>query len=116
MKRVVISTAESEYIALSDVVREIKFIIQLMSTMNLRVERPITIYIDNGDAIWLPNNRTTTARMKHVHIRTVFVKENLEERNILINFIKSEENDADINTKNTSNIILKTHWAQICMG
>ena len=60
MKSVVLSTTDAEYIALSEVVKEIKFIIQLMSTMNVKAEVPITIYIDNVGAIWLSNNRTTS--------------------------------------------------------
>ena len=110
MRSVVLSTTEAEYIALSEVVKEIKFIIQLMSTMNMNVETPITIYVDNVGAIWLSNNRTRT---KHVHIRTAFVKEYQEEGKILIKLKKSEENDADINTKNTPNAIFKTHQTKI---
>ena len=79
-------------------VKEIKFIIQLLKTMNMNVEIPITIYVDNVGAIWLSNNRTTSERTKHVHIRTAFVKEYQEEEKILIKFVKSEENNADINT------------------
>ena len=102
----------SSYI-LSEVVKEIEFIIQLLKTMNLNIEMPITIYVDSVEAIWLSNNRTTNERTKHVHIRTAFVKEYQEEGKILIKFVKSEENDADINTKNTLNTTFKTHQAKI---
>ena len=51
MRSVVLSTTEAEYIALSEVVKEIKFIIQLLKTMNVNVEMPITIYADNVGAI-----------------------------------------------------------------
>ena len=84
MRSVVLSSTETEYIALSEVVKEIKFIIQLMSTINMNVEVPNTIYVDNVGAIWLSNNRTTSERTKHVHIRTTFVKEYQEEGKILI--------------------------------
>ena len=85
MRSVVLSTTEAEYIALFEVVKEIKFIIQLMSTMNMNVEIPITIYVDNVGAIWLSNNRTTSERTEYVHIRTAFVKEYQEEEKILKN-------------------------------
>ena len=64
-------------------------------------------------AIRLSKNRSTSERTKHVHIRTVFVKEYQEEGKILIKFVKSEANDADINTKNTPNTTFKTHQAKI---
>ena len=75
--------------------------------MNITVETPITIYKDNVVALWLSNNRTTSERTKHGHIRTAFVKEYQEEGKILIKFLKSEENDADINTKYTATPIFK---------
>ena len=43
MKSVVLSTTEAEYMALSEVVKELKLIVQLLQTMNIEVELPITI-------------------------------------------------------------------------
>ena len=111
MRSVVLSTTEAEYIVSSEVVKEIKFIIQLLNTMNVNVEVSITIYVDNVGAIWLSNNRTTSERTKQVHIRTAFVKEYQEEGKILIKFVKYE-NDADINTKNILNTMFETHQAK----
>ena len=58
VKSVVLSTTEAEYMALSEVVKELKFIVKLLQTMNIEVESPITVYVDNVGAIWLSNNRT----------------------------------------------------------
>ena len=68
MKRVVLSTTEAEYMALSEVVEELKFIVQLLQTMNIEVELPITVLVDNVGAICLSNNRTTSDRTKHIDI------------------------------------------------
>ena len=70
MKSVVLSTTEAEYMALSEVVKELKFIAQLLQTMNIEVELPITVHVDNVGAIWLSNNHTTSDRTKHIDIRT----------------------------------------------
>ena len=51
MKSVVLSTTEAEYMALSEVVKELKFIVQLLQTMNITVELPITVHVDNVGAI-----------------------------------------------------------------
>ena len=66
MKSVVLSTTEAEYMALSEVVKELKFIVQLLQTMNVEVECPITVHMDNVEAIWLSNNRTTSDWTKHI--------------------------------------------------
>ena len=67
--------------------------------------------------MWVQSGCQTTEQpvkeQSYVHIRTAFVKEYQEEGKILIKFMKSEETDADINTKNTSNTTLKTHQAKI---
>ena len=73
------------------------------------MELPITVHVDNVGAIWLSNNRTTSERTKHIEIRTSFVKEYQEDGKIIIIFVKSEENEADIFTKNTANVIINNH-------
>ena len=75
MKSVVLSTTEAEYMVLSEVVKKLKFIVQSLQTMNIEVELPITVHVDNVGAIWLSNNCTTSDRTKHIDIRTSFVKE-----------------------------------------
>ena len=48
-------------------------------------------------------------RTKHIYIRTSFVKEYQEDGKIIIKFVKSEDNEADIFTKNTTNTIFQRH-------
>ena len=64
MKSVVLSTTEAEYMALSDVVKELKLIVQFLQTMNIEVELPIRVYVSNVGAIWLSSNITTSDRTK----------------------------------------------------
>ena len=109
VKSVVLSTTETEYMALSEVVKELKFIVQLLQTMNITVELPITVYVDNVGAIWISNNKNTGDRTKHIDIRTAFVKEYQEDGKIIIKFVKSEDNEADIFNKIISSIIFQRH-------
>ena len=106
MKSVVLSTTEAEYMVLSEGVKELKFIVQLLQTMNIEVKLPITVCVDNVGAILLSHNRTTSDRTKHIDIRTSVVK-------IIIKFVKSEDNEADIFTKNTSNVIFQNHQKKL---
>ena len=99
MKSVVLSTTETEDMALSEVVKELKFIVQLLQTMNVEVELPITVHVDNVGAIWLSHNRTTSDMTKHIDIRTSFVKEYQETGKIIIKFMKSEDSEDDIFTR-----------------
>ena len=79
MKSVVLPTSEAEYMERSEEVKELKFIVQLLQSMNIEVELPITVHVDNVGASWLSNNCTTSDRTKHIDIRTSFVKEYKQE-------------------------------------
>ena len=77
--------------------------------MDIEVELPITVCVDNVGAIWLSNNRTISDRTKHIDIRSSFVKEYREDGKIIIKLVKSEDNEEDIFTKNTTNVIFQNH-------
>ena len=81
--------------------------------MNIEVELPITVHVDNVGAIWLSNNCTTSDRTQHIDIRTSFVKEYQEDGKIIIKFDKSQENEADSFTKNTTNVIFNNHQKKL---
>ena len=46
-------------------------------------------------------------------IRTSFVKEYQEDGKIIIKFVKSEDNEADIFAKNTTNVIFHNHQKKL---
>ena len=56
MKSVVLSTTEAEYVAVSEVVKEIKFLYQMLRRMEIKVPLPIKVQVDSIGAIWLANN------------------------------------------------------------
>ena len=74
----------AEYMTLSEVVKELKFIVQLLQTMNIDVELPITVHVDHVGAIWLSNNRTTSGRTKNIDIINYSVNEFQEDGKFII--------------------------------
>ena len=100
MKSFVLSTTEAEYVAVSEVVKEIKFLYQMLRSMEIKVPLPIKVQVDNVGAIWLANNSSVSERTKHVDLRAHFVRDMIKDQVIEINFVKSAENDSDIMTKN----------------
>ena len=69
MRSVVLSTTEAEYVAISEAVKEIKFMYQLLESMDVKVPLPIKVTVDNIGAIWLVNNSGVSERRKHVDTR-----------------------------------------------
>ena len=99
MKSDVLSTTDAEYVAVSEVVKEIKFFYQMLRSMEINVPLPIKKWANVG-AIWLVNNSSMSERTKHVDLRAHFVRDMIKDQVIEINFVKSAENDSDIMTKN----------------
>ena len=51
-RSVVLSSTEAEYVALSEVVKEIKFVMQILQSIKIEVRTPITVHVDNVGAIF----------------------------------------------------------------
>ncbi|KAL7574078.1 hypothetical protein ACA910_015655 [Epithemia clementina (nom. ined.)] len=98
MRSVVLSTTEAEYVAASEVMKEIRFIMNVLESMNIELKLPITEYVDNIGAIWLTGNQSTCERTKHIDVHTHYVQEYIEDGTIKIVFVKSEDDSADIET------------------
>lgn len=75
MRSVLLSSSESEYVAVSEVIKECKFIVQLLEDIDVKF--PIQAQVENVGATWLSNNKTIDERTKSVDIRAHFVCENV---------------------------------------
>ena len=112
-KSVTLSSTEAEYFAMSECAKELVFIKNVLESMGIQVKLPIEIKVDNTGAIFLSNNYTTSQRTKHIDVRVHFVRQYIEDGIFKIVFVKSENNDADIFTKNTSEEIFKEQSEKI---
>ena len=108
-KSVTLSSSEAEYVALSEVAKEVKFVYMVLQMLQIEVKLPIVVRVDNIGAIFMAENVTTSNRTKHVDVRFRFVNEFVTDGFIDIIFVKTKENIADIFTKNTSGEILDVH-------
>jgi hypothetical protein len=77
------------------------------------VEYPIHVHVDNIGAIFMANNKSSSDRTKHVDIRYHFVREFIEDGKVKIIFIRPEDNDADIFTKNVSGELYDKHGEKL---
>jgi hypothetical protein len=91
-----LSSTETEYIALSEVTKEIMFVKQVLETMGMGLKLPITVRIDNVGAIYSSNNHSLGQRTKHIDIRWHFVRELVEQGIIKTALVGTENKDADI--------------------
>jgi hypothetical protein len=108
-KSVTLSSTEAEYFATSEVAKEAIFAKQVVESMGIELEFPITIKVDNTGAIYIANNYTTGQRTKHIDVRAHFVREFIEDGILKVVFVRTDDNDSDIYTKNTSEELFARH-------
>jgi hypothetical protein len=113
---VTLSSTEAEYVALNETVREVKFIFQILKTMGIEAEKPARIYVDNVGSIFLSKNKTSGERTKHIDLKYHFIREQVQNGLIDIQFVRTSENHADIFTKNTNGEKFKYHTDMIEKG
>jgi hypothetical protein len=75
----------------------------------IEVEQPIKVYIDNTGAIQMARNNKSYCGTRHVNMRFHFVRELQENETIELIFVKSENNDSDILTKNATKAEFDRH-------
>jgi hypothetical protein len=106
---VTLSSSEAKYVAMSEAVKEIKFIYYFLREIGIEVNLPITVKTDNVGTMFMVQSASSGVRTRHIDTRYHYVRENLEEGIINIKFFKSIENDPDIFTKKVSQEIYDKH-------
>jgi hypothetical protein len=64
---------EAGYVAMSEVVKEIKLICYLLRDISIEVELPIIVKTDNVGAMFMAQNSSSSVRTQHVDTRYDFV-------------------------------------------
>jgi len=108
-KSVTLSTTEAEYVACSEVVKEVLFILQLLRHLQVKIQLPIHVHVDNIGAIFLAENQNSSDRTKHIDTRYHFLRQYIKYGTVFIEFVRSCDNDSDIFTKNTTSEIHHRH-------
>ena len=109
---VTLRNTEAEYVDLSACSQEVKFLSMFMVETN-KVQNPSVIYEDNQGAIFLAKNRKVGISTKHIDICHHFLRDMMEEKDINIQYMGSEDNPAYILTNNTSGADFARHMKRI---
>jgi hypothetical protein len=104
-KTVALSSTEAEYYALAEAVKEVKFVVQIMESLGLKINKPIIVNVDNVGTIFVAENSSATKHTRHIDARYHFVREYIIDGQIKITFVMSKNNLADMFTKNINSEI-----------
>ena len=95
---VALSTAEAEYVAAAACCSQVLWIKQQLRDFGINYDC-VTIYCDNTSAICISKDPVHHSRVKHIHIRHHFLKDNVEKGLIKLEFCQTKNQIADILTK-----------------
>jgi len=73
------------------------------------VNLPIVVKTDNIGALFMSQKASTGVRTRHVNTRYHFIRENVEDGIVKVEFVRSGNNDSDIFTKNVNHEIYEKH-------
>ena len=99
LQRVVaISTTESEYMALTEVVKEAVWLKGLLKEFGYE-QRSVEIFCDSQSAITLSKNNVHHERTKHIDVKYHYIRQVIVNGDVEVTKISTEKNPADIFTK-----------------
>jgi len=96
---VALSTAESEYIAMTHAAKELYWLHSLISEVFQPLSGPLRLRADNQSAIALAVNGYFSPRTKHIALRYHFIREAIEHGIISLTWVGTHSNIADLFTK-----------------
>ena len=108
-KVVALSTAEAEVIAIVMCVQEMLYIDKVVTSMGLKVKKPMLVRCDNKGAVDLVNGWAVGGGTKHIDIRLAFLRKLKESKVICVEWIESGENTSDLHTKNLDQATFDKH-------
>ena len=100
---VALSTTEAEYMAVTEAFKEAIWLHGLINDLGIS-QKHIRVFYDSQSAICLAKNSIHHAHTKHIDVRFHFVREILNEGDILLKKISTADNPADMMTKVVSGI------------
>jgi hypothetical protein len=102
-----LSTCEAEYYAVSDALKEMKWMHQFLMEIScaaekqtmIQVKSPMIIFCDNQSAINITKHDAQHSRTKYIDIRHHFIRDAVESNEVIIKWVETTEQEADILTK-----------------
>jgi hypothetical protein len=94
-----LSTTEAEYIAATKCCTQVLWMKQTLTDTHVAYDEPIPIYCDNTSAINISKIPVMHSKMKHIPIKYHFLREQVVEKNIRVEYVGTKEQVADILTK-----------------
>ena len=94
-----LSTAKAEYIAAAACSTQVMWMKQTLQDMKVSIDEPISIKCDNISAISISKNPVLHSKTKHIPIKYHFLREQVAQKIVKLEYVPTKEQTADIFTK-----------------
>ena len=93
-------TSEAEYVALSEVVKEVLLLRQMREFMEPSIRLgAVNMFEDNKGTIKLATNKHASRRTKHIDVKHHLVRDASDARKVGAAYVRSEDQHAELLTK-----------------
>ncbi|KAM2196223.1 hypothetical protein ACFX1R_030129 [Malus domestica] len=110
------SSTEAEYKSLAHCAADITWIRNLLLDLHQVLLDPPLIHCDNLSALALCSNPVFHTRIKHLDTDFHFIREKVQKKDILVQYVPTEEQTADILTKGLHSPVFFKHCCNLCLG
>ena len=106
---VTLSVTESEMIAACECAQDMIRAENVLTSMGLKVRHPMTLYVDNRGVVDLVNSWNVGGRTRHVDVRYWWLRELKENNRLIVKWVPTDKNTADLFTKNLPEAVFNVH-------
>eukprot|EP00253_Pinus_taeda_P003765 PITA_03765 len=96
---IALSTAEAEYVATASCCTQLLWMMQTLQDFHITCKPPISNLCDNTSAISISKDPVMHSKTKHIPIKYHFLREQVLEQKVKLEYVPSKEKVADILTK-----------------
>ena len=96
---IALSTTEAEYVVAASCCTQLLWMMQTLQDIQITCTPPMSILCDNTSAINMSNNPVMHSKTKHIPIKYHFLREQVLEQKVKLEYVPSKEQVVDIFTK-----------------
>eukprot|EP00253_Pinus_taeda_P029064 PITA_29064 len=94
-----LSTTEAKYVTAADCCTQVLWMKKTLQVLQVKFDEPIPIFCHNTSAISISKNLVMHSKTKHILIKYHFVREQVAEKNMKLEYVGTKEQIANIFTK-----------------
>ena len=98
-RHVTLSSTDSEIIALCTLAKEIAWVRRFTEELGITKNEPAALRCDNQSALKVVKSESATARTRHLRAQDAFVREQIEQGELQVEYVKAADQIADLLTR-----------------